>query len=250
MGIRNIALNWFESYLKNRKQYVSYNGTESTFLETTTGVPQGSVLGPLLFLIYINDLNKISKLFKVICLADDSTLIVSLCFSQLSCKHCNNNNSFTDNTLNQELEKIFNWFCINKLSINPDKTKFMLFKNKQRNMSNITVPQLKLNGIVIERVKQFLYSGIYLDEDLSWDPHTNHISNKISKNNGVLRRLKNIVPQEILKTIYFSLINSHLNYGILVWGFNLERLEILQKKAIRIITHSHNLAHTRNLFQT
>ena len=86
LGINNIALNWFESYLTHRKQFVSFNGTDSSLLESLTGVPQGSVLGPLLFLIYINDLNSVSKIFKVICFADDSTLAISLCFSTNSCK--------------------------------------------------------------------------------------------------------------------------------------------------------------------
>ena len=125
----------------------------------------------------------------------------------------------------------------------------MLFKNKQNNLSNITLPILRLNNQIIERVNKFLYLGIYMDEDLTWEPHINHISNKISKNNGILRRLKHTVPKHILKTIYFSLIHPHLNYGTLLWGFNLERLDILQKKAIRIISHSYNIAHTSNLFK-
>ena len=138
MGLSNMALNWFESYLKNRKQFVTFNGCNSDFLETKTGVPQGSVLGPLLFLIYINDLCNVSNLFKVICFADDSTLIISICYSSTTCKLCSNSNIFNNNMINLELNKIYNWFCINKLSINPDKTKFMIFKNKQRDLSNIT----------------------------------------------------------------------------------------------------------------
>ena len=89
-----------------------------------------------------------------------------------------------------------------------------------------------------------------MDEDLTWDHHIDYIANKISKNNGVLRRLKNTIPRHILKLIYFSLIHPHLNYGTLIWGFNLDRLVTLQKKAIRIITHSYSLAHTDNLFKS
>ena len=244
-----MALNWFESFLKNRKQFVSFNGIDSGLLETTTGVPQGSVLGPLLFLIYINDLNNVSNLFKVICFADDSTLILSICFSNSPCNLCKNNAPLDEHTINNELDKIFNWFCINKLSINPDKTKFMIFKNKQRIISNDRLPIIRMNNNPIERVQKFLYLGIYMDEDLTWDAHITYISNKISKNNGVLRRLKHTIPRHILKIIYFSLINSHLNYGTLLWGFNLDRIELLQKKAIRTITHSYTLAHTENLFK-
>ena len=124
-----------------------------------------------------------------------------------------------------------------------------MFKNKQRKLSTLLLPILKLNNKIIEKVDTFLYLGIYLDQDLSWEPQINHIANKISKNIGILKRLKFTLPKYILKTIYLSLINPHLNYGILLWGFNLERIEKLQKQAIRIITHSYYLAHTSNLFK-
>ena len=88
-----------------------------------------------------------------------------------------------------------------------------------------------------------------MDKDLTWESHIDYIANKISKNNGVLRRIKHIVPRHILKLIYFALIHPHLNYGTLLWGYNLERIENLQKKAVRIITHSYTLAHTENLFK-
>ena len=165
LGINNMAINWFSSYLN----------TDSTMLTSKTGVPQGSVLGPLLFLIYINDLKNVSDLFKIICFADDSTLIISLCHAPISCKLCKMRNIFDYNRINSELNKIFNWFCINKLSINPDKTKYMIFKNRQRNLSNIALPNLKLNNKIIERVQEFLYLGIFLDENLTWDSHVNYI---------------------------------------------------------------------------
>ena len=249
LGFNSLALNWFETYLKHRKQFVSFNGSDSPLLETKTGVPQGSVLGPLLFLIYINDIDSVSNIFKIICFADDSTLIVSLCAATNYCRLCNLNNVFSSDFINQELDKIYNWFCINKLSINPDKIKFMIFKNKQRNTSNMFVPTLKLNNKILERVHDFLYLGIFLDEDMTWNSHINYMANKISKNIGILKRLKHTLPKNILKTLYDTLIHSHLNYGTLLWGFNIDRLKKLQKQAIRVITDSYYLEHTNGLFK-
>ena len=111
------------------------------------------------------------------------------------------------------------------------------------------MPVLKLDNKVLERVNEFLYLGTYVDEDLTWEPHINYISNKISKNIGILKRLKYTVPKDILKTLYFSLINPYINYSILAWGFNMDRIEKLQKQAIRVITDSYYLQHTNNLFQ-
>ena len=111
------------------------------------------------------------------------------------------------------------------------------------------IPTLILNNKTLERVNEFLYLGIFLDEDVTCNAHINFIANKISKNIGILKRLKYTLPKNILKTLYSSLIHPHLNYGTLLWGYNMDRLIILQKKAIRIITHSYYLAHTSGLFK-
>ena len=251
LGIKNIALKWFESYLKNRQQFVSFNGTDSEYTFIKTGVPQGSVLGPLLFLIYMNDLNNVSPYFKLICFADDSNFIMSICFSERNCSFCQDQNKFDENLINVELNKIYDWLCINKLSIQVKKTKYIFFKNAQKSLEDLTLPILKINGKILEKVSEFRYLGIILDENLSFCTHISNIGNKISKTIGILCRLKNTVPKFILKTIYNSLINPHLNYCILGWGLNnnIDRLIILQKRAVRIITHSHILAHTGNLFK-
>ena len=106
-----------------------------------------------------------------------------------------------------------------------------------------------MNGIHFERVTSILYLGIYLDEDLSWRTHIDNTANKISKANGILRRLKFTVPLHIMKTLYYTLINPYLNYGLLAWGFKIERLQKLQKQSIRIITNSNFYAHTEGLFK-
>ena len=125
----------------------------------------------------------------------------------------------------------------------------MLFRNKQRSLEDHILPILKLDNKILKQVNDFLYLGTFLDEHLSWDSHINYISNKISKNNGILRRLQFTVPKNILKILYHSLISPYLNYSILAWGFNLNRIDKLQKQSVRIITHSYYLEHTGNLFK-
>ena len=125
----------------------------------------------------------------------------------------------------------------------------MIFKNKQRIISTEQVPRLRINNINIERVHEYRYLGVYLDDSLSWTTHLNYTSNKISKTNGMLYRLKHMLPKHILTTIYNSLINPYLHYCVLTWGTNTERLLTLQKRAVRIITNSHLLAHSDNLFR-
>ena len=129
----------------------------------------------------------------------------------------------------------------------------MIFKNKQKSLNNDTLPQIKINNKLIDKVSNIRYLGIYLDEDLSWTTHTNYTATKISKTIGILNRLRNTLPENILKTIYNSLINPYLHYCILSWGPNNEsqtdRLFKLQKKAVRLITCSRFYAHTENLFK-
>ena len=113
----------------------------------------------------------------------------------------------------------------------------------------INFPNLKINNIPIEQVKEFSFLGIVINEHVNWNSHITHISKKISKSIGIMNRIKFYVPRSCLKNIYLSLIHSHLNYGILLWGFKLNKLRILQKKAVRILSHSHYLAHCEPLFK-
>ena len=125
----------------------------------------------------------------------------------------------------------------------------MIFKNKHKSLRDEQIPQLFINNIKLERVFEYRYLGVYLDDSLSWSSHVNHTANKISKTNGMINRLKHTLPKQILTTIYNSLINPYLHYCILTWGSNTERLLTLQKRAVRSITNSHILAHTENLFK-
>ena len=153
-----------------------------------------------------------------------------------------------ESLINSELENVVVWLNANKLSLNVSKTKFMIFHNRQFNVEN-QIPNLKICGTTIERVNEFSFLGIIINENLTWKSHIRHISKKISQTVGVMNRIKSFVPKICLKHIYQSLIHSHLNYGILIWGFDIEKLKTLQKKAIRLLSKSHYLAHTEPLFK-
>ena len=182
--------------ISNRQQYVEYNDTKSDTCEIVTGVPQGSILGPLLFIIYINDISKATPFFNTIIYADDTTLLTHL--------QCTSN---CINNINSELENISNWFRCNKLSINSDKSKFMLFHTPQR---KVEVPQLFMQGSQLQCVNEFNFLGLMVHKNMKWDSHINKISAKISKILGILNRLKHFLPQNILLMLYNSLILPHI----------------------------------------
>ena len=247
-GIKGTALKWFESYLSNRSQYVIYDNTKSQQSPLFTGVPQGSVLGPLLFLIYMNDVSNASDKFNSVLFADDTTLDNPLrTFDMIGTQNKYNKARLSDN-INLELEKIYNWLCANKLSLNIGKTKYMIFHFRQRNIKEY-IPELKINNVNLKRVTDFNFLGIVLDENLNWNMHTKKIANKVSRTVGLLCRLKRMLPKHTLRLIYTSLVLPHLQYGVLNWGFNMGRIAKLQKKAMRYITCSKYNAHTTPIFR-
>ena len=248
-GIKGVALNWFRSYLSDRYQYIDLDGTQSEKLLITTGVPQGSILGPLLFLIYMNDIHLASDKFHSILYADDTSLLDSLCsFNTVVTGTKYNDISEISANINKELQAISDWLKLNKLSLNVKKTKYMLFHHRQRNINSL-IPSLNIEGHEIERVTEFNFLGLTLDQHMSWDSHTNKIANKISRTLGILCRLKHVLPPNILKIIYSTLIQPHLQYAILCWGFKQTRIFKLQKRAIRLITMNKYNAHTAPLFK-
>lgn len=236
-GFANESLALIDSYLSNRQQYTDIDGVTSSFMNLSTGVPQGSILGPLLFIIYINDLHESSNSFSFLCYADDTTLSVSL---------SNDTSNTVAGLLNEELNKVNDWLQLNKLSLNIDKTKCMMFHTKQKVFEK---PILQIDNCVIEYVDNFNFLGVIINKNLSWNTHLDVIAKKISKTIGILSRLKHCLPLQTLKTMYTSLIASHLNYGIMCWGFRCNRLLKLQKKAIRTITNSKYNSHTEPLFK-
>ena len=150
-----MALDWFKSYFKNRTQYVDYNGFQSSKLDIKCGVPQGSILGPILFLIYINDIATVSELLHLILFADDTNIFMQ------------NKNLLTLVTVvNAELQKLSNWFISNLLSINVKKTNFIVFCNANKNYEPASV-NIILNSCRIEQVQHAKCLGVYIDERLN-----------------------------------------------------------------------------------
>ena len=235
-GVRGPSLKLLKSYLSDRKQYVEFENVKSNKNTIKTGVPQGSILGPLLFVIYVNDISLASKIFTSIIYADDTTLSSTLNVFQF------NNNL----NINNELSKVSEWLKVNKLSLNIKKTKMMIYHMPQK---IVTPPKVEINGTSIECVSSFNYLGITIDKHLNWQHHINSIANKISKYIGILNKLKKMLPLKTLLLMYNYFILSSLNYGILVWGYNTDRLFKLQKRAIRVISKSKFNAHTDPLFK-
>lgn len=239
-GFRGISQKWFCSYLKGRFQYVEINGVKSSLKGITHGVPQGSVLGPILFLIYINDLPNSLNLFSSL-FADDTIFTNS-----------SNDLSILQNCTNDQLNKAEIWFQTNKLSLNVSKTKYMVFSST--NMNRLTEDfKIYIGGREVERIgsncetKSFKFVGVYLDEFLTWEHHINHIINKISSSSFVLNQLKKIVPLHIRKTLYNSLVKSHIDYAIIAWGNSdckgMKRLKTKNKQAIRNVANAKFNAH-------
>ena len=238
-GFNDISIKLCQSYLMDRTQYVVVNSSISECRKINIGVPQGSVLGPLLFCIYINDLPKASKIFTPIMFADDTTLLANVQdFPNLS---------HSPHIINEELDKIWNWLTLNKLSLNISKTKIMKFRIPPKKEIKFI---LTVKDKDIEQVSSFNFLGIVIEENLKWNAHQTMIANKIAKGVGVISRLKRFLNINILTNLYHTLVMSHVNYGLLVWGFgNNDRIYKLQKKAVRNISLSKYNAHSEPIFK-
>ena len=240
-GIRGNVNNWFQSYLSQREQFVTINGYKSVSLPVTCGVPQGSVLGPLLFLLYINDLPNTSNLLKFHLFADDTNIYFS-----------SKNLDAIQQTLNNELQAVSDWMNCNRLALNIKKTNFILFHSKQHKPYQPF--NIKINDINIEQVFSLKYLGIIFDSNLTWKSHINNLCLKLSKTVGILSKVRYFVNIDILVMLYYSLIYPFLIYGVQIWGLTyptyLKPISIIQKKTVRIITFSEPQSHSEPLFKS
>ena len=178
--------------------------------------------------------------------ADDTNLLSTACnFTGDTSTH-----SSLSDKVNKELTKVNDWLAVNKLTLNVNKTKFMIFHTKQKQLSLDQIPNIKINNQQVERVESFKFLGVLIDHNLTWNNHVTLISNKLSRTCGILAKLKNLLPECILQLIYNALFLSHLNYGITAWGFHsCSRLLKLQKKAVRLISKRKYNAHTSPIFK-
>ena len=251
IGIRGLPYKWFQSYLSDRMQYTSvtsssYNSsTQNTILTESKsplvpvkcGVPQGSILGPLLFNIYINDLPHISNSANYVLYADDTNIILS-----------SNHPPSLDAKLNSVLSNTISWFENNNLTLNTNKTNYMHVKPKSHYAHDPIIP----NNYNINNTTETTFLGVSITPDLTWKNHILRICNKIKPAIAMLYKLRNTLPAHSLLQIYFSLIHSHISYAILVWGnsppTHLTNILKLQKKAIRLIANVAPRTSCRPLF--
>ena len=257
-GIKGKCLNGFKSYLKHLQQLVSLDKYENSICrKITCSVTQGSILRPILFLIYINDFFRSSNKVTPIMFTNDTNLFIS---------NFNIENLFQ--TMDEELRKVANWFKANKLSLNISKTKYSLFHStrKRKDILNILFDNIDNVPVKIEFVIKF--PAVYLDENIFWKHHINIVSTKTCKNIGILCRTRCILSKFLLKQLYFSFINCYLNYVNIAWASaNISKLQALyrhQKHATRVINFKDKFTsakpllkqinvmtvHEMNIFQT
>lgn len=211
-GINKNQLKFFESYLYGRLHMVSVGGQRSSLREVLAGVPQGSILGPLLFILYVNDLPS-NLNCNTILYADDTSVFVN--------DNCLN--KVISNT-NRAVDTAHCWFESNCLKINENKTEFIIFSLKRIKSENSTTKTVKLLGVT-------------LDQKLIWEDHTNNVIAKLSRVCFLLRKLKSCVSNDLMKMAYFGFFHAHLLYANILWGNSVgaQRVFGWQKRAIRIL---------------
>ena len=201
--IRGSAYEWFRNHLVDREQFVTYNGVSSATKYTMCGVPQGSILGLLLFLVYINDLCSVCKHTIPILFAEDTNLFCS--GADLGKMEMN---------INSELAQISTWLKVNKLSLNIKKTHYMVFTRKQwqRHLS------IKIDGHPFEEVHDTKFLGVYIDNKLNWKKHISYLAGTISKGIGIIIKARHYLNKKGIIALYYSFIYPYLIYCNHIWG--------------------------------
>ena len=239
-GIRGNAFKLLKSYLTGRTQYVIYDGVQSTTLPIKCGVPQGSILGLLLYICSMNDIGNISDFLYTILYADDTSVLLN-----------GNNYSNLIKLLNSELEKLSIWLKSNKLTLNVQKTYYMVFHRSR--IKTDTHAVITMDNVCLQRTDSFKYLGVIINHKLNWIQHIDYVKNKISNGIGIMYRARNCLTKKSLLNLYYSYIHPYLIYCIEIWGISpqthLNPLLLMKKKIIRIVTFTSYHAHTAKIFR-
>ena len=241
-GIRGIIFDWFADYLADRSHVTMIDGSQSSTNEVKMGVPRGSVLGPVLFLLFVNDLPNFSEILTSILFADDANLSMS-----------GPDPAELIMIANIELNKLRNWCIANRISINSLKTFFLLFGNHHPLNLPILTIKSGFSYEVIKRATNIKFLGIYYDDNMSFKTHVNYLVQRLSRTSSLIYQLKEFMPSFVLKTIYNAHIASLLNYCNIIWSgaYDTTLLPLIRllKRIIRNMTNSDFLAHNNPLLR-
>ena len=241
-GIRGIVHKWFESYLTDRMQYTTVSEHCSKPLTVNCGVPQGSVLGPLLFILYMNDISRAVSDAKIKLFADDTNMFTHDKDLTVLTRKCN-----------KYLGEINSWFLANRLSLNVQKTCYMLFKPRVKMKTRNTI-DLFINGLKIDQSSSSTYLGITLDEDLKWTNHIDYVYRKIIRFTGIFYKMRHIMLFTCLKNLYFALVYPHILYGVELYANTcktyLQKLNVLNNKLLRLMQKASIYTHVLQLYIT
>ena len=240
-GIRGTILKWFESYLTDRLQFVTFDGTQSEVKSVKGGVPQGSILGPLLFIIYMNDLYNVSKFLFYILYADDTCVL-------LNGKHLDE----LIVLINKELNLLFTWLQANKQSHNGQKTYYIIFHRARIKLTDYS-SNIVMGDSIITATNEIKYLGVIIDNKITWIPHITYVKNKVSKGIGIIYKARKYLKRHTLINLYHSYTYPYLIYCIEAWGnathCHLEQLYLTQKKVARIISFSNYNTPSKDIFK-
>ena len=240
-GVRGLQLSLFESFLSDRSQYVRYGTSDSSLRPTPFGVPQGSNLGPILFLVYVNDIHLATQTSSTVLFADDTTLL---------------NSYFDFSTLisnfNSDLNNVMNWTLTNRLTLNVQKTNAINFSNRQ--LPETAANCLTINNRQINLVNTVKYLGVQFDSNLKFTEHIKVMSGKLARNTGILYKIRENLPMTARLNYYYGFIFPYLNYNIIIWGGtysnHLNCLNIQHKRTIRTLAGLDYLDHTSQTFKS
>lgn len=230
-GVKGTEIKWFTSHLNERRQFCRVNGYNSKTLRVTCGIPQGSCLGPLLFILYLNDFESCLQYSSTSMYADDThTTIAARDIDELVQK------------TKVDLGNISEWMRIKKMSANPKKTEYMIIGNSSRINKITDIAKFEMNGTEIKKTHNVKSLGLIIDEKLSWNDHFKLLKGKITAGLSSLKKLNNILPQSKLCSVYRALVESHIRYADVVWAnlskTKLQTLQHFQDRALSIIQHA------------